>query len=135
MTMKPCITCGEPCDGPRCPDHALPDHRGTAAARGYDSRWRRLSKRARKLQPFCSDCGTTDDLTVDHSTEAWQRYEQNLTIRLSDVEVVCRACNSRRGAARPRGTALEEGARRPADKAQFQLVMRTITISDERRDR
>ena len=41
-----------------------------------------------------------DDLTTDHSTEAWRRHELGLSIRLRDVAVVCRRCNAERGAAR-----------------------------------
>lgn len=72
-------------------------NRGTRTERGYDNTWLRLSARARKLQPFCSDCGTTDDLTTDHSAEAWRRKEEGKVIRLKDVDVVCRRCNSERG--------------------------------------
>lgn len=74
--------------------------RGSRHERGYDYRWEKLSKRARKLQPFCTDCGRTDDLTADHSTEAWRRREAGLPIRLKDIDVVCRQCNTDRGAAR-----------------------------------
>jgi len=28
---------------------------------GYDAQWDRLSKRARRMQPFCIDCGSTED--------------------------------------------------------------------------
>lgn len=41
-----------------------------------------------------------DDLTTDHSAEAWRRHEQGLPIRLRDVAVVCARCNAERGAAR-----------------------------------
>lgn len=74
--------------------------RGTAKDRGYDQRWRRLSERARRLQPFCTDCGRPDHLTTDHSPEAWRRREAGLPIRLEDVDVVCVWCNSDRGPAR-----------------------------------
>ena len=74
--------------------------KGTSTARGYDSRWRRLSERARALQPFCSDCGSPYDLTTDHTPAAWARRERGQTIRLCDVDVVCRRCNTDRGAAR-----------------------------------
>ena len=67
---------------------------------GYDTRWDRLSRRARRLQPWCSDCGTPHDLTADHTTSAWARKEQGLEIRLEDIDVVCRACNADRGPAR-----------------------------------
>lgn len=107
--LKPCLSCGELSDEPRCEQHRairirLPKE--SSSARGYDYAWSQLSKRARKLQPFCSDCGRTDDLTADHSPEAWDRKRRGLIIRLQDIAVVCRACNTRRGAARgetPRG--------------------------------
>lgn len=93
-------------DGSRCEacrprdDGGRDAYRGSRHARGYDSRWTRLSRRARELQPFCSDCGSTDDLTADHSTTAWERRAAGKTIRLRDVDVVCRRCNGERGAAR-----------------------------------
>lgn len=74
--------------------------RGKTADRGYGARWQRLSKRARDLQPFCSDCGSPYELTADHSVEAWRRVERGQSIRLQDVDVVCLTCNSERGAAR-----------------------------------
>lgn len=74
--------------------------KGTTGQRGYDDRWRRLSERARALQPFCSDCGSPDDLTTDHTPAAWERREQGKPIRLQDIDVVCRRCNTDRGAAR-----------------------------------
>lgn len=74
--------------------------RGKTAARGYGSAWQRLSRKARELQPFCLDCGSPEDLTTDHTPEAWRRIEAGKVLRLKDVEVVCRRCNSDRGAAR-----------------------------------
>lgn len=101
MTLRPCIDCGELGTGPRCDDHTLPTTKASRQARGYDAAWQRLSRQARRLQPFCEDCGTTEDLTTDHSSEAWQRKARGLVIRLEDVAVVCRSCNGRRGRARP----------------------------------
>ena len=74
--------------------------RGSRHKRGYGYRWDKLSKRARELQPFCSDCGKTTDLTADHSMEAWRRHDAGLPIRLQDIDVVCAQCNTDRGAAR-----------------------------------
>lgn len=74
--------------------------RGSATARGYGAAWQRLSARARRLQPWCSDCGRTDDLTGDHSPRAWERYESGRAVRLEDIDVVCRECNTLRGEAR-----------------------------------
>ena len=72
----------------------------TTHERGYTERWNRLSRKARALQPFCSDCGTMDDLTADHTEQAWQRFDAGKLIRLRDIDVVCRSCNSARGKAR-----------------------------------
>ena len=68
--MRPCLTCGEPTEASRCPehDHQTNDrrHKGSARAHGYTTSWDKLSKRARRLQPFCADCGATEDLEADH---------------------------------------------------------------------
>ena len=74
--------------------------RASSSKRGYDSRWRKLSEHARKLQPFCVDCGTTYDLQADHTPEAWARHEEGKPVRLQDIDVVCGDCNRKRGAAR-----------------------------------
>ena len=103
MTMRPCIECGEPTESERCDEHRLKSggwHNETARQRGYDGHWDKLSKRARTLQPFCSDCGATTDLQCDHTPEAWKRKAAGLVIRLRDVDVVCGPCNRKRGAAR-----------------------------------
>lgn len=76
------------------------DRGKTTTELGYGHRWQQLSKRARRQQDFCSDCGSTDDLTVDHSMEAWRAHEQGKTITLDMLDVVCRRCNGERGPAR-----------------------------------
>lgn len=112
--LKACADCGDLTDRARCTTCRPPDHELSASRRGYDSAWVRLSRRARRLQPWCIDCGTSADLTVDHSTQAWERHAAGLEIRLEDVAVVCRPCNSRRGRARPTpGDPSGEGQRPP----------------------
>lgn len=102
MTARSCIDCGEISDQTRCEEHrALVDRKGSATSRGYGYAWETLSKRARKAQPWCSDCGSTKDLTCDHSPEAWASVAAKRSIRLKDVDVLCRGCNARRGRARP----------------------------------
>lgn len=120
MISRPCITCGTVIKaGTRCDDcrrttdrRRIRTHSPKASpkARGYDEAWRRLSKRARQLQPFCADCGATTDLQADHTPEAWRRKDRGLPIRLQDVAVVCAPCNRRRGAAR--GEHVSQGRRR-----------------------
>lgn len=123
MTLRPCLDCGVPTDtGTRCPVCRPPDHQLSAHQRGYDAAWRRLSKQARRLQPFCTDCGATDDLTVDHSREAWERRAQGLAIRLEDVTTVCRSCNARRGRARPTPGDPPSTAPGPLGKPQSPLL-------------
>lgn len=108
----PCLTCGELSTGSRCPDCTRARERGlirewsekkdqpSATARGYDHNWAKLSARARRLQPFCTACGDTEDLQTDHTPQAWERREKGLPIRLQDVTVLCGPCNRRAGAAR-----------------------------------
>lgn len=97
--MKPCMICGQPSDASRCPEHTIA--RPNPHQRGYDAAWTKLSRRARRLQPFCTDCGATDDLQGDHSPEAWRRRAAGKAIRLQDIDVVCGPCNRTRGQARP----------------------------------
>lgn len=124
--LRPCIDCGTPTLTPRCPAHTKPDTRPSAHTRGYDAAWQKLSTKARAMQPWCSDCHTTEDLTVDHSAHAWARKAAGKRIRLTDVEVVCRPCNSRRGAARgpaatpgPQGGTPLDGGARPPEEFDF----------------
>jgi 5-methylcytosine-specific restriction enzyme A len=106
VTLRPCLDCGTPSPGPRCSEHTI-DTKPTAHKRGYDWQWTKLSRRARRLQPFCTDCGSTEDLQTDHTREAWQRKAAGKTIRFQDIDVVCADCNRARGAAR--GSAVTRG--------------------------
>lgn len=105
----PCSLCGEPTKQTVCEECSSTVSRQriktnrvktSAAARGYNSKWRRLSERARRAQPFCLDCGSTNDLQADHSPETWEKVKKGLPLNLNDVEVVCGPCNRKRGAAR-----------------------------------
>lgn len=106
MTLRPCITCGEPSEHARCDEHALTPPKSPRDF-GYDAAWDKLSVRARRMQPFCSRCGTPEDLTCDHTEEAWRRKARGQVIRLADVDVLCRSCNGSKGSARPRGEDLD----------------------------
>lgn len=110
--LRPCLSCGEPTEGTRCeahpPMHARTRERGSYRERGYTKQFDRLSKRAKELQPWCTDCGSTMNLQADHLPEAWHRHALGLTIRLTDVEVVCARCNTARGSSRPGSERYEE---------------------------
>ncbi len=125
MTMTACLDCGEPSDGPRCPEHIV-DTKASATERGYDHQWNLLSKRARRLQPFCLTCGATEDLQCDHTPEAWARKAAGKPIRLTDVRVLCGPCNRDAGAARgpaaTRGPAPTAGATDPVARQSLRLT-------------
>lgn len=101
--LRPCLDCGEPSAGSRCPAHwserqsRRDGRRGPFRARGYDAGWRRLSGEARRAQPWCSDCGGREGLSVDHLPGAWEKRARGERLTLVDVEVVCISCNSKRG--------------------------------------
>jgi 5-methylcytosine-specific restriction protein A len=116
--MRPCLDCGTPSSNTRCPDHLRHAPKPSAASRGYDNQWTRLSRRARRLQPWCTDCGSTENLQTDHLPSAWERKAAGKTIGLTDVDVVCGDCNRRRGAAR--GNAPSARRQDPMGKAQFE---------------
>lgn len=94
--LRPCLECGDLSEDARCPEHQrreLPrPNRPTTAQLGYGGKWQRLSRKARRLQPWCSWCLTEDDLTTDHLV--WPARS------LEDVQVLCRPCNSRKGVLR-----------------------------------
>lgn len=128
MTLRPCLDCGEPTDGPRCAEHTIATpvaDKASATERGYDAAWKRLSRRARRMQPWCSDCGATSDLQTDHTPAAWERKAAGLAIRLCDVDVVCGSCNRARGAARggavTRGDDPKGSPATPHGEAKFAL--------------
>lgn len=111
--LKPCLDCGLPGASTRCADceserPKLPSTGRksglSATRRGYDTSWRRLSKKAISLQPWCTECGTDQDLTGDHLR--WPARS------LEDVAVLCRPCNSAKGAIRsnPGGKGLARGS-------------------------
>lgn len=131
MTQRPCLTCGEPSPGTRCAEHAA-EHlqrsdavRGTAHQRGYTARWQRLSRRARKAQPFCLWCGSPEDLQADHLT--WPART------LRDVRVLCADCHAqapdRRGN-KPRGGTPASSQVRPSREPGSRLLSGNIAAGE-----
>src|SRR5690349_16949681 len=103
---RPCLGCGDPIPfGTYCAACRPTRKRPSATARGYPASWQTLSAQARARQPFCTDCGSRDNLTLDHSPQAWALIEQRKRLTLKHVAaglltVVCAECNRKRGAAR-----------------------------------
>ena len=89
---RPCLSPGCPAvtrTGSRCPAHQINRHQ-----RGYGNDWYRLSKAAIAAQPWCSRCYATTDLTADHIIPL-HRGGQGVP---ENVRVLCRSCNSSKGA-------------------------------------
>lgn len=104
--MKPCETCDTLSEQSRCPEHRpQPSPKTTAKAnanrKDYDGAWKILSRKARKMQPWCLWCGATDNLQCDHTPTAWERKLAGKSIRIQDVRVLCGPCNIKAGQARP----------------------------------
>ncbi len=67
--------------------------RGTTTQRGYGSDHQALAKLAIARQPWCTDCGSTDDLTADHIIPT-SKGGRNV---LSNYATRCRGCNHGKG--------------------------------------
>lgn len=84
------------CCEPGCPNAALSDARGrcathrlTTTGRGYGSDWQAFSLTLRRERGACEDCGSRQDLTVDH-------VEPHSGAR--GYRVRCRSCHAKYGA-------------------------------------
>ena len=98
-TVRPRVICLERGCGnitdqpPRCDehsDHVLPRHPNRLPRPRYDAAWSRYSAQLRKEQPWCSRCGSDQDLTVDHIIPG---------TTAGGVQVLCRSCNGRKSGA------------------------------------
>ncbi|WP_405953253.1 HNH endonuclease [Streptomyces prunicolor] len=58
---------------------------------GADYQWKKVRAEAIRLQPYCSRCGTDQDLTGYHITPR----KEGGTNTLDNVRVLCRSCNTR----------------------------------------
>lgn len=97
MTLKPCIVCGTPANGSRCPEHQPKDTRTNRdhVAWHNNGRWKAMSKRLRRASPFCEWCGDVNALSVDHVLPVSQFPE--LTYAVENCRVLCKVCNGKRG--------------------------------------
>jgi len=94
MAYRPCLTdgCTDLTHGTYCATHTQAKRKTSDARRGtrpwYAGAWQKLAKEAIQKQPWCTYCGATTDLTVDHVTP------RSL---VDGVQVLCRSCNSSKG--------------------------------------
>ncbi|THA41826.1 hypothetical protein E6W17_02760 [Streptomyces sp. A1547] len=58
----------------------------------YDYQWQKVRAEAVRLQPYCSFCGTSNDLTGDHLLP----LKEGGSNTVDNVRVLCRQCNTRR---------------------------------------
>jgi 5-methylcytosine-specific restriction enzyme A len=94
--MRLCPGCGTRTQTKgRCRDcrRAHEKQRGNRHRRGYTNDWQRMVKAAIAAHPFCTDCGSTSDLTGDHIVPLSQG---GLNVP-GNIAVRCRSCNSARG--------------------------------------
>jgi 5-methylcytosine-specific restriction enzyme A len=70
-------------------ERAKRQRRGSTAQRGYDRAWQELRKVQLARQPYCAECGATDDLTVDHVLPLARAGRSEL----SNLQTLCRRCN------------------------------------------
>jgi 5-methylcytosine-specific restriction enzyme A len=116
MLVRLCPACG--CHLPypgrgKCRDcqREYERKRGTRRQRGYTDAWLRLVKVAIAQHLYCSACGSTTDLTGDHRIP----LSKGGTSTLENIEVLCRSCNSAKGAREKGETGfLREGRRTPS---------------------
>lgn len=100
MSMKPCIVCGEPSGQSRCSAHRQDTRTNrTHIAWRNDTKWKKFSRKLRKMSPFCELCGATNDLTVDHIIPVSQRPE--LAYKVENCRILCRSCNGTKAGAPP----------------------------------
>jgi 5-methylcytosine-specific restriction endonuclease McrA len=66
--------------------------KNTRVKGAYDYQWQKVRAEAIRLQPYCSFCGTGNDLTGDHIVP----LKEGGTNDIDNVRVLCRSCNTRR---------------------------------------
>lgn len=121
MAMQPCVDCGELSDRNRCAEHRPRDgrrHRGEGHSND-DPVMRSMSERLRKAVRFCERCGSTVDLTADHVIPKTVRPD--LVHEPLNLRVLCRTCNSTKGAT--------------CTDAEMSAVLAAIEARSQRRNR
>lgn len=100
MTLRPCMECGAPGENTRCPEHAREfgkrETRKNVAHVAYKnlSRWKNLSKRMRRRQPWCDVCGTDQRLQTNHIISVHERPD--LTYNEANISILCDVHNGQR---------------------------------------
>ena len=94
---SPCLYCGVISRGSVCRQCKAAieskDIKRQERNRAYDYEWQKMSRLARKIQPWCSRCGSKNDLTADHILSL-ANGGSNI---LENIMILCRRCNSSKG--------------------------------------
>lgn len=90
-----CSVCG---DLRRREDRLLDARRGSAASRGYGSRWRKVRGMVLAAQPLCVDCQAESRVTAASEVHHVVARRDGGTDALSNLMALCKSCHSRRTA-------------------------------------
>jgi 5-methylcytosine-specific restriction protein A len=140
--MKLCTVCGVATSRPgsRCTEHARQSNRSRHNALYSTRAWQRLS--ARVLRAWHGEHGDwcpgyqrpahpAVDLTVDHVTPL---AAGGAPFDIANTAVLCRSCNSTKGASTDRGGVAHTGRDLPADRARrlcaHGRVSRFVSLAD-----
>lgn len=113
MPCKPKRPCAYPgcgalvTDGPHCEKHRGADdrRRGTAAQRGYGSKWQRYRLRFLRRQPLCVRCQAEGRVTAAQVVDHVQPHKGDPVLfwSVTNHQALCKSCHDRK-------TAREDGA-------------------------
>jgi 5-methylcytosine-specific restriction endonuclease McrA len=103
MSMRPCLGAnGAPCGelvakGNRCPpcQSKVNRARGSSTARGYTSKWRRMSERIRKARPLC-EIRLPGCTFLATATDHIVPLEDGGANTWANARPACTSCNNRR---------------------------------------
>ena len=120
IIMKPCLVCGTPSNGPRCPEHVLPDTRPSRVRRdsiGSSARSRLRRKVLARDSFTCRWCGVVDRsgriLEADHTTPLHLGGDHSM----ENLQTLCRICHSTKSKAEQSSLAeSRRQARREAER-------------------
>ena len=87
MALIPCLNCGRLS---RLTRKGRCSHCSKTTQRGYGWEHQQRARAAIAAQPWCSECGSTVDLTAGHVVPVHRGVA-------SPLRVLCRPCNSGRG--------------------------------------
>lgn len=81
-----------PCHRPALP--AIPDGRGSSAARGYGRRWRKLRESVLRRRPLCEDCLARGLTVAAEDLDHVVARAKGGTDDEANLRPLCHACHS-----------------------------------------